>query len=184
MNVLTRVVRGWRNTAAAAATIVTAMTGLGGVASAAVTPDPYHSITDQFLLTSSSTLGGSNCLTSLGRVNLTGTTTGATGSVTSIEPSLCSGILSRASWTLVGLTGTIDIEVWWGTVTFSNVQFLVENILGGRCLYAGTLTGSMFRGSGTMSVSGTPALSTTLSGICTSSVNVQLSVTTSATITW
>lgn len=186
MNVHKCVVRRWRFSAVAAATVMVAMTGLGGIAAASVSPNPYSSITDDVTLTSRSALGNSSCAVGFfGTVRLTGTTGGASGTLHGIESSLCTGALKRVQWYLVSIGTPIGIDVSYGTVTLSNVQFLVENILGGTCLYAGTLTGTMFRGSGTLTVSNPAvALASRLAGLCSTGADVQLTVVTGARITW
>lgn len=156
---------------------------IAGSASAALSPNPYSSTSDSGSFTSNTALGTSRCNISAINVSLSGTATGASGSVSGLTVSGCSGAITGASASLVTSGNPIGVTLSSGTVTLTNVNLLIRNILGGSCLYRGTLTGTYTAPTRSITArnSAFPLL-TTLSGFCSSTADANLTVNTAATI--
>lgn len=163
---------------------------LAGPASAAITPDPYSASTDTGSLMLRSLLGTTNCVMSGVSVGLSGTGTGATGAISAARFGRCSGPVTAVN---VGLAGsTIGVAIVgdgpasaMGTATFTNVLLVTSNVLGGTCLYRGTLTGRVANGASAVTVGGTLSLFRQIgSTTCPSSEGASLTLSTGATMTW
>lgn len=163
-----------------AATAAASVAFLAGSASAAITPDPYSTTAGTGSFSTSSLLGPGGCRLGGMTANATGTATGATGTISALTASGCTGTITAARY-----SGPITVSINRGAVTAS-VQLLINNVVGGACSYAGTLTGSIANGGNTATMSGSMRLVTTLSGFCSSSATVtSLSATfPGASVTW
>lgn len=146
--------------------------GLGATAAHATSPDPFNTTGGTARLTTSTILGDSFC--SLSRV--AGGIANGHGSITSFNVDNCTGVLT-------GITGFLAIDVLVDlsttppTVTVSFAGVTITNILGGTCLYAGTLTGTGTPGTGNATVSGSLVLDASRSsGFCTDPAAVILEV--------
>jgi hypothetical protein len=136
-------------------------------AAATITPNPYSTTSGTGTFTTISSLGNGSC--NLSGINATAS--GATGSVTAFTASGCRGTITAAR---KSSNITISSSLATGIATAS-VSLLVTNILGGNCLYAGTMTGRLTRTS-SITLTGTIPLTATLSGICTPSADSSLTV--------
>lgn len=168
---------------AVGAVVASSIAIFAGSASATLSPNPYSSTSDSGSFTSNTALGTSRCSVSGINLRLSGTGTGATGSVTALTVSGCSGAITGASASLVTSANPIGVTLSSGTVTLTNVNLLIRNILGGSCLYRGTLTGTYT--TPTRSITARNAafpLFQTLSGFCSSTADANLTVNTGATI--
>lgn len=165
-----------------------------GVSSAAISPNPYSSTTDAGRLTLMTAFGTSNCAVSGVDVALAGTSLGASGSVSALTYSGCGPEFTAVDGSLVTGAAPIDVSIGGsapgsasGTVTLTNVRFLVTHIAGTACLFAGTLTGSVANGSSSFTVSGLMREFRNLGlGGCTIDglLSARLTIATGATVTW
>ncbi|MDO8188293.1 autotransporter [Conexibacter sp. CPCC 205706] len=156
-----------RGAALVAAAAVSAVV-FAAPAAATITPNPYSTRAGTGTFTTISSLGNGSC--NLSGINASAT--GASGSVTAFTASGCRGTITAAR---KSSDITISSSLTTGVATAA-VSLLVTNILGGTCLYAGTMTGRLTRTS-TITLTGTIPLTLTLGGICTASADSSLSVT-------
>ncbi|ADB51012.1 hemagluttinin family protein [Conexibacter woesei DSM 14684] len=177
---------------AAGVAVVVAVLGSGS-SSATISPDPYSTTTATGSITSRSILGTLTCGLSSVSVILAGAPLGASGNIPSLTPSTCTGIAMGASATLVTGAAPAWLAIAGaspgsaqGTATLRDARVLFTlNGMIARCLYGGTLTGSVANGSAAITVRNPAArLVATLSGVCTASQDVSMTISTAATITW
>lgn len=165
---------------AVAAVATAALAATSGAASAAISPDPYlFSTSDSGSKVSRTALGTSNCSIGGLRGTLTGNANGASGSITAGTLGGCAGLITGGR---ILFPVTIDINRGVVTVGMAN---LITTVLGGSCLYAGTLTGTMANGGSVITV-GSPAfrLVTRLSGLCDATLDLLIRIGIGARISW
>lgn len=142
---------------------------LAGPASATISPFPYVTTSGTGRSSNISFLGNGGC-------NLTGiavtSTSPTTAAVTGYTASGCIGTVTAGRFVSNGSI-TTDLATRTVTLTF---QHLIINILGGNCIYSGTFTGTP-NGTNTITVRGRAALVRTVSGVCTSSADAQVTAT-------
>lgn len=152
-------------------------------ASAAISPDPYRTSSASGTFKAITTLlGTSTCDLQNVEANANGTAGGASGSVTGFTIANCTNAIVSGSY-----TGPVSVEIDNGDVTANISSILIVNIIGGQCLYAGTLRGTMSHGGNSATVTGELTLQRTLNlfGICSNPADVELSMTfPGASVTW
>ncbi|WP_236262274.1 hypothetical protein [Conexibacter woesei] len=159
-----------------------------------MSPNPYSSTTDTGRLTFTTAYGMSNCAVSGVNLALAGTSLGAAGSISAASLSGCGAEFTAVDASLVTSTVPIGVSIAGaapgsasGTVTFTDVRFLVRHVAGPECLYAGTLTGTVTNGASTFTAGAWLRLIRNLRpGSCTidNLFHARLTVSTGATVSW
>jgi hypothetical protein len=128
-------------------------------------------------------LGTTTCAGSALRGTLTGATGGASGSITALTFSRCSGVVSAAR-SLASSLNPVSIVLNGGAATVSNWALLLSIFAGVvTCLYQGTLTGTWTSPTSMVRVTnGALPLRTALTSGCWTIVDFSMTVFTSATI--
>lgn len=149
-------------TVAVVATIV-----LGGTASATISPNPYTTSIGSGIFNTIDSLGNGLCNLS----NVTASATGTTGAITGFVASGCSGTILSARYNKI-----ITISSNLATRTLSVVfAVLLVNFLRGSCLYQGTMSGTP-NGTDTVTLAGALPLFRALSGVCSPSKQVNMTL--------
>lgn len=141
------------------------------VATAGISPDPYSTTRGTGSFVVSTALGNGSCSLTSVAADLTGTTTGASGTITGFSAGGCAGYITSAAY---DSAIAVDVD---GDDDAATIELPIEmtNILGGRCIYDGRLTGSL-TAPDTVTVSGTVGLVRQVSGICDAAHSLSLTV--------
>ena len=155
-------------TAAAVACALASASGSAG----ATTPDPYGTTTATGRLTFASALGVSPCTLT----GINASIASNVGPITSVTVAGCRGIITTLTSALA-ISLAFDLSTVDPGVTVFVGGITLANVLGGVCLYTGTLTGSGTDGTGNMAARGQLALNPARStGICSNPQQTSLEV--------
>ncbi|MDW5597357.1 autotransporter [Conexibacter stalactiti] len=158
-----------RHGALAAVTAIAALTLTATVASASVTPDPYRTSAGSGSFTGDSAVGSSTCTLSNLVADARGTRRGATVKIRGFDAA-CAGVITAARY-----DRKIRFRIRHGAVT-GTISIVITNVLGGQCRYSGPVSGTIARGAGTVSATGTVTLGRTLVSPCAPDSRASLSV--------
>lgn len=129
------------------------------VASAAVTPDPYGTSVGSGSFTGDSSVGSSTCTLANLVADAHGTRRGAKLRIRGFDAA-CAGVITAARY-----DRKIRLRIRHGAVT-GTISIVITNVLGGQCRYGGQVAGTVARGAGTVSATGTVTLLRTLTAPC------------------
>jgi hypothetical protein len=155
--------------AVAAVLAVASFAVLAPLASASVTPDPYSTTVGSGSFTGDSSVGSSTCTLSNLVAEARGRRRGAKVKISGFDAS-CVGVITAARY-----DKKIRFRLRDGVVT-GRISIVIANVLRGECRYAGDVTGTIARGSGTVSATGTVTLRRTLVAPCAPDSRATLSV--------
>lgn len=145
--------------AAAAAMAAASLAATATFASASVTPDPYGTAVGSGSFTGDSSVGSSTCTLSNLVADAHGTRRGANVKIRGFDAS-CAGVITAARY-----DRKIRFRIRHGAVT-GTISIVITNVLGGQCRYRGQVTGTVARGAGTVTATGTVTLHRTLIAPC------------------